>query len=71
MTKLGEKLGENELKVIDEIYKNKKASISSIADATNLSTTGVEKIIARLKNKNILKRVGPYKGGHWEIVDKA
>ena len=65
--KLGEKLGENEMKVIQYLYKNRKASIVSIAQSIGLSTTGVEKIISRLKDKNVLKRIGPAKGGYWEI----
>jgi len=33
-----------------------------------ISTTAVENNLAKLKAKKILKRVGPAKGGHWEIV---
>lgn len=65
---LGEKLGENDSAVIDLLSKNKKATIVSIAKEIGLSTTGVEKIIARLKDRNLIKRIGSAKGGHWEVT---
>jgi ATP-dependent DNA helicase RecG len=67
--RLVEKLGENERKVLTLISQNRKASITYIAVQTELSSTGIEKIITRLKGKKVLKRVGPAKGGHWEIVE--
>ena len=29
----------------------------------------IKRDITKLKEKGILKRIGPDKGGHWEIVD--
>jgi len=31
------------------------------------STTAIDKNIAALKKKNIIRRIGGAKGGHWEI----
>ena len=67
--KLGDKLGENERTVLLLLAKNRKASIASVAAVTGLSTTGVEKIISRLKGKGVLKRIGPAKGGYWEVLE--
>ena len=66
--KLGEKLGENEIIVLNLLRANKKATIVSIAKEVGLSATGVEKIIARLKDKELIKRIGSAKGGYWEVV---
>jgi len=33
-----------------------------------LSKSGIEKIIRQLKKDDIIKRIGPDKGGHWEIT---
>jgi len=66
--RLGEKLGENESVVLGLLRKNRKATILFIAKETGLSTTGVEKIIARLKERGIVKRIGSARGGHWEVV---
>lgn len=67
--KLGKKLGENDLKVLNILKHDAKASIVFIAKETGLSTTGIEKIISRLKDKNLLRRIGPAKGGRWELVE--
>jgi ATP-dependent DNA helicase RecG len=36
--------------------------------ATGLSRRGVEKNISLLKKAGKIKRIGPAKGGHWEVV---
>ena len=66
--KLGEKLGENEIAVISLIIENNKISITKLSELTGLSSTGVEKILSRLKSKKIIKRIGPAKGGNWKII---
>ena len=42
-----------------------------IAKMLNLSEDTIKEYIERLKQKNLLKRVGPDRGGHWEIVDRV
>jgi len=42
-----------------------------LADATGLSRRGVEKNIAKLKETGKLKRIGPAKGGHWEVINNT
>ena len=39
-----------------------------MTDATGLSQSGVKKVIRKLKDANLLRRIGPDKGGHWEVV---
>ena len=38
-----------------------------IAESLRLTTRAVEKNVARLQAEGIVKRVGPDKGGHWEV----
>ena len=68
--KLGEKLGENDKKVLDLVTRNNSITHQEIADRIRLSDTAVWKILARLKNKGLLKRIGPDKGGHWKVNEK-
>jgi len=35
--------------------------------AIGLSRRGIEKNISKLKTEGKIKRIGPAKGGHWEI----
>ena len=50
---------------------NKYISINELAEITGISTRAVEKHIANLKEKELLKRIGPDKGGHWEVMDQS
>jgi len=65
--RIGESSVKSSVKIIDLIRQNPQISIPEIADALHLTTRAVEKNIAKLKQRCILKRVGPAKGGHWEV----
>jgi ATP-dependent DNA helicase RecG len=41
----------------------------ALSRALNIKPDTVKEYINRLKEKNILKRIGPDRGGHWEILD--
>jgi predicted HTH transcriptional regulator len=42
---------------------------AKIAKAFTISTRQAERLLAALKKKNLLRRIGPDKGGHWEVVE--
>ncbi|WP_080941543.1 winged helix-turn-helix domain-containing protein [Methanosarcina barkeri] len=65
--KLGEKLGVNELAIVKEISKDPKTTISQLSQIVEINTTAIENNITKLKEKGILKRIGPDKGGYWEV----
>ena len=54
-------------KILDLIRQNSKITAEELAQATGLSLAGVKYNLTKLKKENILKRVGPDKGGHWEV----
>ena len=66
--KLGEKLCENQKNILARIQTNKNITIPELAEKINISATAIENNIAKLKEKGLLKRIGPDKGGHWKIV---
>ena len=66
--KLGEKLGENEVKILESVSNDPQITIEQLSETLQISTTAVENNIKKLKDKDLLKRVGPPKGGHWEII---
>ena len=68
--KIDEKWGENQRKIIGLIDSNKIISIVEIAKQLKLGTTTIENNIPKLKQKHLLKRVGPAKGGYWKIIKK-
>ena len=60
-------LGENEARILSLPANDSYLSISKIADALGTSTTAVDRNNAKLKEKNLLERIGPPKGGHWLV----
>lgn len=66
--KLGEKLGETERRILRIIHRNRRVSIRELAQTIDISKTAVDKNLKKLKNKGILRRVGPDKGGYWEVL---
>ena len=55
-------------KILEAISKNSVITIKELQELTGLSESGVKKIIRNLRADNQIRRVGPDKGGHWEIV---
>ncbi len=45
-------------------------SADELAKRIGISSRAIEKHIYNLKEKGVLKRVGPDKGGHWEVTGK-
>ena len=43
-------------------------STAALAAVTGLTTKGVEWNLKKLKTEGVLKRIGPAKGGHWEVT---
>ena len=56
-------------KILEFIKNNPMATIQEMQDFSGLSSGGIRKAIYRLKTENLLRRVGPDKGGHWEVVE--
>ena len=44
-------------------------SLPRMAEAIGLSVAGVRKVLDKLKASGRIRRVGPDKGGHWEVMD--
>ncbi|OIO21094.1 hypothetical protein AUJ17_03820 [Candidatus Micrarchaeota archaeon CG1_02_47_40] len=55
-------------KILAIIRQNSGASAEEIAKNLGISSRAVEKNIAKLKEKGLLRRVGPDKGGRWEAA---
>ena len=54
-------------KILAIIRSDKKVTARQIAGLIGLSSRAVEMQLAQLKQDGRLKRVGPKKGGHWEV----
>ncbi len=64
----GKSSGKTEEQIVGLLSANGKLTIPELAEALGITTRAVEKQIARLRGQDRLRRVGPAKGGHWEVV---
>lgn len=55
-------------KILDAMRESSRISIRELQEITCLSESGVKKIIRKLREDGIVKRVGGAKGGHWEVL---
>lgn len=66
--KLGEKLGKTRSRIVFLMAKNAKITIPELAELIGITTTAIENHIRILRNNGLVKRIGPAKGGYWEVV---
>ena len=55
-------------KILQAIANNPYITTAELSQLTGLSISGIEKNLRQLKEQNKIKRIGPDKGGHWEVV---
>ena len=68
---LVEGLVENQKRILKLIQTNSHISKKELANKIGISSTAIDKNITSLKKKGLLRRVGPDKGGHWEVIEKS
>ena len=56
-------------KILYLLKDNPNITGAAIADRLGISRRAVTKQIATLKSKGLVKRIGPDKGGHWEVME--
>jgi len=62
------KLNKNQKIIVAEIQKDNFITQKELSKIVGITEKNVRNNIAKLKNLNIIKRVGPVKGGHWEAI---
>ena len=60
-------LNATDTKIVNIIKENGFVTIPALAQRIGLTKEGVFKALKRLKTSNRIRRVGPDKGGHWEV----
>jgi ATP-dependent DNA helicase RecG len=58
------------VKILETLQQNPNYSIPEIAVQIAKSVSATERAIRRLKGQGRIRRIGPDKGGHWEVVEK-
>ena len=57
------------VKILEAIQQNNSVTAAELSQQLGLTLRAVEKNLAKLKQEGVLKRIGPDKGGYWEIVN--
>ena len=57
-------------KILDLVRSSPECSRRTLAEAVGISTDGIKYHLRRLQETGLLRRIGPDKGGHWEVVQK-
>ena len=55
--------------IIKLIQENNQISMTQLAKKLSVTKMTIVRDITRLKENNIIKRIGPAKGGHWDVID--
>ena len=66
---LGIKDGINEQRTLELIRINNRITAKEVAESLSVSLRQGERIMATLKEKGLIKRIGSNKSGHWEIIE--
>ena len=65
-----DELSNVENSVLNAVMENNRLTIPLISAQTGLSQRSISRALDLLRNKGIIKRIGPRKTGHWEIVEE-
>ena len=66
--KVGEKLTENQSLILKAMIRNRHITANELALIVKISKRKIEKNIAQLRQKGLIRRIGPAKGGYWEVI---
>lgn len=69
METLGKMLGKTPERILAALRSTPSASIPELAALLEKSDSVIERAIRQLREQDRLRRVGPAKGGYWEVVE--
>ena len=55
-------------KILELIIQNPGITRKDLADQIGISTDGVKYHLNRMRKQNLIRRIGPDRGGHWELI---
>ena len=56
-------------KILSQLRANPEITIAELVTALALTDRAIKKQLEKLKSSGQVLRVGPDKGGHWEVVE--
>lgn len=62
------RLSKNEELMVGLIRKNPIITAEELSEKLKINLRNTKKNIAKLKEAGVIRRIGPDKGGHWEVL---
>lgn len=62
-------LTDNQIRILEEMKQQPTVSASDLSDRIGISKRKVQVNIRILREKTLIKRIGPDKGGYWELIE--
>ncbi|MBQ4377453.1 MAG: winged helix-turn-helix transcriptional regulator [Bacteroidales bacterium] len=56
-------------KILSQIKLNPSISREELASKCGISSNGIKYHLRKLREQGLIRRVGPDKGGHWEVIE--
>ena len=69
--KKGSELGEKRRTLLELIGQDPKISRKALASQLGINESAIQKHIQRLKHDGLIRRVGPAKGGYWQVNEEG
>lgn len=67
---VGDKITENQIKILECMVENPYISAQKIAELIGISSRKTEDNIKKLKGLGLLERIGSPKTGYWHLISK-
>ena len=65
-----ENLTDRQKTILDLLRKNSKKSRNKLSEELNISEATIKRELSYLSSIGLITRIGPDKGGHWEVIEK-
>lgn len=56
-------------KILQIIANNPCVTTRELSELVGLSIAGIEKNMRQMKEKGLIRRIGPDRGGYWEVLE--
>lgn len=64
----GDNVGENVGEILEALRHNNTQTTPQLAERLGVTTRTIERAIADMRKAGLIRRVGPAKGGRWEVL---
>ena len=69
--KVVEKISENQMKIVELMNQDSSISALQISKEIGISQRKTQENIAKLKELEVIERIGSAKGGYWKVLKKS